>query len=152
MDDNKKLAVRNLYRKAFNEEFYFTHLEDAIVVPSKDRKNECSEDEVKKLHGSCLFEPENESLNDFLNLCVSCWVITRCEESDYKHNCYCPVYCLHDVCKHVVRCSLDQEEFPILDECDFRPLKQADKSGRPKGSGNTNNREDYGTCMCSSGE
>jgi len=143
MDDDKKCKVRNIYRKAFNEEFYFTHVDDAIIVPSKaNRKNECSEADVKKLYDTYLLEPENESLNDCLSRCMSCWVITRCEESDYKYNCSCPLYCLYGMCKHVIRYSVDKEEFPIPDGCDFRPLKQAAQRGRPKGSGNSYNRED----------
>ena len=145
MDDDKKHAVRNIHRKAFNEEFYFAHVDDVIIVPSKDnKKNECSEDDAKKLHDTYLLEPENESLNDYLSRCMSCWVITRCEQSDYKYNCSCPVYCLHGMCKHVISYSADKEEFPIPDGYDFRQLKQAARRSRPKGSGNTYNREDWG--------
>ena len=77
----KNLAVRSLCKKAFDEEFFFVRAGDAIIVPSKDNmKSERSEDEVKKLRDSCLLEPENESLKDFLNRCTPCCVITRCEE------------------------------------------------------------------------
>ena len=48
------------------------HADDVIIVPSKEnRKNECSEDDVKNLHDSYLLEPENESLNDCLACCIS---------------------------------------------------------------------------------
>ena len=49
------------------------HADDIIIMSSKDnRKNECSEDDVKNLHESYLLELENESLNDYLTHCMSC--------------------------------------------------------------------------------
>lgn len=48
IEENKKLKVRNLCRKAFNEGSYFSAANDAIIVSSKDnRKNGCAEEEVK---------------------------------------------------------------------------------------------------------
>ena len=44
--------------------------------------------------------------------------------------------------KHVICYSVDKREFPIPNGCDFRPLKQAAKRGRPKGSRNSYIRED----------
>ena len=109
---------------------HFARADDVIIMPSKDnRKNEYSEDDVKNLHDSYLLEPENESLNDCLTRCMSCWVITCCKQSDYKYNYSCPVYCLYGMYKHVIRYSVNKGEFPIPDGCDFRPLKQAAKHG-----------------------
>ena len=48
------------------------------------------------------------------------WVITRCKQSDYKYNCSCPAYCLHGMCKHVIRYSVDKGEFPISDMVDLK--------------------------------
>ena len=68
----EKNKVRNLCIKIFNEEFYFMHTDDVIIVALKDnRKNEYSEDSVKNLHDSYLLECENKSLNNYLIRCVS---------------------------------------------------------------------------------
>ena len=84
---------------------------------------------MKNLHDSYLLELENESLNDFLKRYMSCWIITHCEQSDYKYNCSYPAYYLHGMCKYIIRYNMDKGEFPILDGYDFRLLKQAAKRG-----------------------
>ena len=77
----KKIKVRNLCRKAFNEDFYFVHTDNIIIVPSKDsRKSKCLEDDIKNICDSYLLKLENESLNDCLKSCMPCWVITRCKK------------------------------------------------------------------------
>jgi hypothetical protein len=52
MEGNRKQEIRKMYQKAFNESFYFTCIDDVIVVPSeKQRKNGVTEEEdVKGLY------------------------------------------------------------------------------------------------------
>ena len=78
---------------------------------------------MKNLYNSYLLELENKSLNDCIKCCISCWIITHYEQSDYTYNCSCPIYYLYGMCKHIIRYSVDKREFHIPDSCDFRPLK-----------------------------
>ena len=143
MDNNRKQHVRKMCNKAFHEEFYFTPIDDAIIVPAKkNRTNGCTTEKVKSVHDHCLSSPEGENLKQFLDRCLSCWQLTRNENSPHGHDCSCPVHCLHSRCKHVIRHSLDQGIHEIPDGCDFRPLGRAGKRGRPKGSGNCYERYD----------
>jgi hypothetical protein len=134
MCSRRKDEVRKMYEKAFNETFYFTSIYDVIVVPSeKNRKNGITEEEdIKGLYEKYLATPQNESLDEFLRRCLSCWILTRNVESDFSFDCTCPTYCLYGMCKHVIRYSVDNGMFEIPDGLDFRPLKPAAKRGKPK--------------------
>ena len=136
MEENRKKDVRKMHMKAFNEEFYFAPIDDAIIVSAKkNRTNGCTTERVKSVHEHHLSSPEGENLNQFLDRCLSCWQLTRNADSPYGYDCSCPVYCLYSQCKHVIRYGVDQGIHEIPDGCDFRPLGRAGKRRRPKGSG-----------------
>ena len=42
MEDHKKTTIRDIHRKAFNENFYFTPHNDVVIVPAEEHK--------KKMH------------------------------------------------------------------------------------------------------
>ena len=134
MCSRRKDEVRKMYQKAFNESFYFTCIDDVIVVPSeKHRKNGVTEEEdIKGLHQKYLTIPQNKSLDDFLRHCLSCWLLTWNVKSNFCYDCTCPTYCLYGMCKHVIRYSIDNDMFEIPDGLDFRPLKPTAKQGKPK--------------------
>ena len=143
MEENRKKQIRAMYKKALNENFYFTEVEDVIVVPAKKyRTKDCTEERIKIMYEHYLSTPENEDLKSFLARCFSCWRITQNSDSEFKYDCTCPIYCLYGQCKHVIRFSFDKGIHKLPEGLDFRPLKCAGKRGKPKGSGTSHERYD----------
>ena len=63
MEENRKQHVRKMYNKAFHEEFYFTPIDDAIIVlAKKNRTNGCTREKVKNARNHYLSSPEDENL------------------------------------------------------------------------------------------
>ena len=103
MEENRKKHIRKTYEKALEEEFYFTRIDDAIIVPAKkNRAGGCTTERVKSIHDTYLCTPEDENLNQFLDRCFSCWQITRNADAPYGYDCSCPVYYLYSQCKHAI--------------------------------------------------
>ena len=73
MDKNRKQYVRKMCNNAFHEEFYFTPIDDTIIVlAKKNRTNGCATEKVKYVHNHYLSSLEGENLKQFLNRFSSC--------------------------------------------------------------------------------
>ena len=104
MERNKKTLVRKFFRRALTEEFYFAHIEDEIVFPSKlHRTNTDVTDEyVENLYTAFLESPEELSFDNFITRCTRVWHLTESMDSPCMCECSCPCYNERSMCKHVI--------------------------------------------------
>ena len=146
MEHNKIYSTRELFRKAFNEEFHFTNIigfnRDKLIVPAKKhRTSDISNDLISKLYNDFSLCDDNGNalplsipLDEHINtMCKMMYVINRDEAYEIGYECSCAVvFTLYSVCKHTFRLANDRNELDLHPDLDFRSLGRQAKRGMPK--------------------
>ena len=126
-----------MYKSVFQEEYYFTPIDDAVIVLAKKyRTNGCTAEWVRTIYQYYLCSPVDENLNKFLNCYLSCWQLIRNTGLPYGYDCSCYVYYLYTQCKHVIGYGIKKGIHIIPEGLDFGLLRCTGECGRLKGSGN----------------
>ena len=140
----KKIFARELHKKAFNIEYYFTEVpssdgEELIVPAKKYRNSDISEDLIIKLYYRWdMCDDNGDALtsdlpfDEYLSRCQMTYLIKRDEGFEIGYQCTCPVFTLYSICKHTIRLAFNRNGLDLHLDLDCRSLGRKAKRGIQK--------------------